>query len=738
MIKRIELMNDWRFRLTDNDAFESIQLPHNHVELPFNYFDETCYQKVSTYERTLTIPKLLENQVTKLRFEGVMAYAKVYVDGEFLGEHKGGYTPFEFTLPQVLEDQETHQLRVFVDATEREDIPPFGGQIDYLTYGGIYREVSIDIYSPLRIENAKYEAYQTLLPEKGLRGQILVVSETEAEGHLRVNLVDQKGALVATNETVLRVEAGDQWVQVDFGLLKEIQLWSLDKPYLYEIKASLNEDIFVTRFGFREAVFQADGFYLNGERVKIRGLNRHQSWPYVGYAMPKRVQEKDADILKSQLHLNLVRTSHYPQSIHFLNRCDEIGLLVFEEIPGWQYIGDEAWQAVAVENVREMIERDWNHPSVILWGVRINESADNHDFYEKTNDMARRLDTTRAIGGVRCIDNSEFLEDVYTMNDFVNDGRGTYLREQQSVTGRADKVPYLVTEYNGHMYPTKIYDNEERQAEHVLRHAQVQHASYADPYITGAIGWCAFDYNTHKDFGAGDRICYHGVMDMFRNEKFAASVYKSQVSPDVEAVLKPVTFWARGERSIGGILPLIVLTNCDYITVSFGASEALRVDKRAPELGSLPYPPIIVDMEAIPPSKLGEWGMRWEDGIIRGYVNNQLVSTVHMSKNPLPTTLIAVADDNQLTSGVKDATRVIVKLLDQAGQVLPFSDAIISVTLDDESQNLGRIQGPSQFTLQGGQFGFYLETNGKPGQLRCAINILNMKLASVELAIEIA
>ena len=155
------------------------------------------------------------------------------------------------------------------------------------------------------------------------------------------------------------------------------------------------------RFGFRSAEFTKNGFILNGNPLKIRGLNRHQSFPYVGYALGKSAQYKDAEILKYDLRINLVRTSHYPQSKHFLNRCDEIGLLVFEEIAGWQHIGDKEWQNKSIENVQNMIERDWNHPSIILWGVRINESPDNHEFYLKTNQVAHQLDSTRQTGGVR-------------------------------------------------------------------------------------------------------------------------------------------------------------------------------------------------------------------------------------------------------------------------------------------------------------------------------------------------
>ena len=142
---------------------------------------------------------------------------------------------------------------------------------------------------------------------------------------------------------------------------------------LYEVKTELLQngnvlDENITLFGFRTAVFLQDGFYLNGKKVKLRGLNRHQSYPYVGYAMPESMQKRDADILKNELGVNAVRTSHYPQSRHFVERCDELGLLVFTEIPGWQHIGDEIWKKQAVENVKDMVEQYRNHPSVILWG----------------------------------------------------------------------------------------------------------------------------------------------------------------------------------------------------------------------------------------------------------------------------------------------------------------------------------------------------------------------------------
>ncbi len=734
MIERMGLMNGWLFspewqdgmeRRAEGHSFVPVSLPHAAAELPLNYFDERSYQKVSCYRTTLPAFSLSGGRRAILRFEGVMAAATVWVNGRLLGEHKGGYTPFEFDATDRCRGDGSDELTVRADARERPDVPPFGGQIDYLTYSGIYREVYLDLSAPLRIRNVRAECASPLAAEKSLTLRVFAANAGgAARGTAEASLLDPSGRVVASVSAPVTVSAGESEFSLELTRLGGLFLWSPDSPTLYTAVCSLKgdcpgepADTFTFRYGFRTAEFRPDGFYLNGERLKIVGLNRHQAWPYVGYAMPARSQRRDADILKYELRVNLARTSHYPQSPRFLDRCDEIGLLVFEEIPGWQHIGDDDWKALATENVREMVERDWNRPSVVLWGVRINESQDDDAFYARNNALAHSLDRSRQTGGVRYLERSRLLEDVYTMNDFSLDGGAVALRSQRAVTGLDHDVPYLVTEYNGHMYPTKKTDSEERQIEHVIRHLRVQDASFGDPLIAGAVGWCAFDYNTHKDFGSGDRICHHGVMDIFRIPKFASYVYASQTPPSRGVVLKPVTRWARGERSVGGILPLVVLTNCDSIGITFGANEEIRITERGGEYPNLPYPPFVVDSRHIPPEKVGAWGMVWEEGLITGYVGGEAAAVARFAGNPVGETLAAVADDRELAAGAKDATRVVVSVNDQAGNPLPYGDAVVSATIEGPA----RILGPSTFALIGGSRAFWVESSGTPGSVRVAV-----------------
>lgn len=733
-------------------AFMPICLPHTNIELPYNYFDDKAFQFISCYKRKLSLNPSWNGQRLFLDFEGVMTYARVYINSNFAGEHKSGYTPFSLEITHLVSFIQDNEITVVVDSTEREDIPPFGGQIDYLTYGGIYRDVYLRVVSPTFIENVFVTTPDVLQAEKQLLSEITINGTPSPSGYSLETILEDEEHIIAS----AKVDLSHPAVKTALTNLKNIKLWSLSEPNLYHIthillKDGKEIDRHQVRIGFRDIKFLPEGFYLNGHKIKLAGLNRHQSYPYVGYAMPKRVQQKDADIMKYELGLNVARTSHYPQSRHFLDRCDEVGLLVFEEIPGWQHIGNESWQNQVLQDVEAMIINDRNHPSIFLWGVRINESQDRHVLYSRTNQLAKSLDPSRPTGGVRYLANSEFLEDVYTMNDFIHDngygeylatvirdyqtydhlqgqnGRQIALRDPKTVTGLDREVPYMVTEYNGHMYPTKRFDQEERSVEHALRHARVQNAAYSNKNISGAIGWCAFDYNTHADFGSGDKICYHGVMDMFRIPKFAAYAYRSQKSAEEEIVLEPATYWARGERSVGGVIPLVIFTNCDEVKFYYGSTlkGTFTPDKNA--FPALPHPPIIVD------EMTGDWGMYWEDAALIGFIDGKEVLCKNYSRNPLPTHFEVHADDTTLNAGDWDATRVVVKCTDQLHNTMPFFMEPIQIDVRGE----GKLIGPNQISLIGGQTAFWVKTTGMQGDINIAVNCpaLN-KVENITIAVE--
>ncbi len=710
----------------DDSGFDHVVVPHTNRRLPWHSFDEKSYEFVSLYRRPFKLPAEAKGRRVFVDFEGVMTASTVWINGQKLGEYKGGYTPFSFELtPHVNWDGE-NLLAVDVDSTERADIPPFGYEIDYLTFGGLYREVALRIVPDTYIENLFAMPKDVLSNHPSLEVRCFLdgpASSWSTPRTLEVELLDGDRVVSKASQKVAAKPPTQQEMAlqaVTLSNLGQIRLWDLQHPQLYTVRVRLLEqgkvvDEDTRRFGFREATFTDQGFSLNGKVIKLRGLDRHQTFPFVGQAMPGRVQRRDALILRNQLKCNIVRTSHYPQSRHFLDACDEIGLLVLEEIPGWQHIGDLAWQAISVDNVRRMVRRDWNHPSVILWGVRINESRDNHDFYVRTNAMAHSLDPSRQTGGIRYFQESEFLEDVFTMNDF-----GWPLKPP-------NHPKYLNTEFVGHTYPTKTIDSLERLREHTIRHARVHDELASNPQYAGGIGWCAFDYNTHSNFGSGDRICYHGVSDIFREPKPAAGFYKSQCEPEEEIVLEPAFHWARNDESIGFTVAL-VSSNCDHLKFWVDDSNGYRlVNEGDPDRKQFPhlrYAPFSVP--------LGEQLRDWGDLRIDGYIGGKLVISKKYSGKGIDQQFLLLPDDTELFADGADTTRVVLRVNDEYGQVRPFANDPIIFQLDGPAE----IIGDNPFALIGGTGAIWIRAKEQPGTvtLRGTHPILGVQQVTFRLA----
>ncbi len=704
MAERTNINRHWRFLASDpedaegvgfdDSGWQLVNLPHSNKLLPHHAFDDAEYQFISWYRKQVAIPDSARAGRAFLDFDGVMTACEVYVNGEPLGEHKGGYTPFSVDLTGRVEPAKAALVALRVDSTERQDIPPFGGVVDYLTFGGIHRDVFLRTCGRSYIRDVFAKGID-VLTSPCLEADIEVEEPSEGQS-LTLTLKDSAGATIAESSASVRGNA----TQMRLENLGNLRLWSLDAPYLYGVELTLKDpdgaplDSHSFRFGFREARFCKDGaFRLNGQVVKLMGLDRHQTYPYLGGAAPARLQRRDADILKFELAVNIVRTSHYPQSPHFLDRCDEVGLLVFEEIPGWQYLGDEAWKEVSKQNVREMILRDRNHPCIVLWGVRINESLDDHDFYSETNRIAHELDPTRQTGGVRYFLDSEFLEDVFTYNDFSK--------------GVVDPkhLPHLITEFNGHMFPTKTWDCEERRVEHALRHAKIQSLQMLDERISGAIGWCAFDYNTHSIFGSGDRICYHGVCDIFRLPKWAAYAYASQADPQKRIVLEVASTYTMGDRAEAGVEPLVIFSNCDRLRVYVGEEFRGEFFPAVRDYPGLPHPPFII-------TKLGElWGDKWRDLTVEGYLADRKVAEVKRACDPLPAALKVWADSCELLADGQDMTSLNFQIVDKYGHVCPYTSEIVTL----EAEGPVDIIGANPFPPQGGQGAVYLKAKDTPG-----------------------
>ena len=752
----IPFNNGWLFTEDFDGGFENavaVRLPHTAKEIPYNYADCTGYQMVCGYRKRFHAPEDWRGKRLLLRFDGAAHKAAVFCNGAEAGRHACGYTAFTVDITDHVVFGAENTIDVRLDTRESLNIPPFGFVIDYLCYGGLYREVTLEVRECGYIEEA-------LLENTDLREIRLRISSASA--HVITDIIDPEGRTAASavgKEFTLSVPDG--------------KLWTLESPVLYTARIRACEagrviDERCVRFGFRTVRFENDGFYLNGEKVKLRGLNRHQSYPYVGYAMPASIQAFDADILKYELGVNAVRTSHYPQSQHFIDRCDELGILVFTEIPGWQHIGDEAWKKQAVINTEEMVRQYMHHPSVMLWGVRINESQDCDELYRLTNKAARSIDGSRQTSGVRYLEKSRLLEDVYAFNDFSHSGDNAGLKAKSAVTSKKNK-PYLVSECNGHMFPTKPFDDERHRLSHALRHAKVLDAMYAADDVCGVFPWCMFDYNTHQDFGSGDGICYHGVMDMFRNPKLAAAVYASQSENAPCCVVS--SSMDIGEHPAGDIGRVFVFTNADSVRLYKNDVFVKEFFPCRDEYPALPHPPVLVDdfiggmletqehfepkvaadvkyclnaiekfgPSALPAGAIAKFaklmlfkGFKFSDGyeLYGRYVSNwggeatvwrfdavkngEVVKSVIKMPGQQVQLEISVSSTHLTEGDTYDAAAVRIRALDGHGNPAVYWQEPIALRCDEGLE----IIGPHVISLKGGSGGTYVKTRGVAGKAR--------------------
>jgi len=334
----------------------------------------------------------------------------------------------------------------------------------------------------------------------------------------------------------------------------------------------------------------------------------------------------------------------------------------------------------------------------------------------RTNAMAHKLDPSRQTGGIRYFQESEFLEDVFTMNDF-----GWPLKPP--IHGK-----YLNTEFVGHTYPVKQIDNDELQREHTVRHARVHDTLASNPQYAGGIAWCAFDYNTHSDFGAGDRICYHGVSDIFREPKPAAGFYMSQIDPDKAVVIEPAFHWAIGDEPTH-LQAIMVCSNCDHLKLFLinDGKEKLAYEG-GPDRKQFPH-------LQYPPFNFGT-GDSWDWGDLRieGYLNGKLVGTKLISGRGVDTKFVLQPDDLELVADGADTTRVVMRVTDEHGNVRPFADDAIALTLDGPATLIG----DNPFALFGGRGAVWVRARQTAGKVRLTARHPRLGEQVVELEIAAA
>jgi len=556
---------------------------------------------------------------------------------------------------------------------------------------------------------------------------------------LRVELRD-RGRAIAVVEQALQIDdAGETVTMFPLQNLGDVRFWDTDNPHLYELVTTLMAGgkavhEYRLRIGLREAQFDVDGFFLNGRRFRLFGLDRHELFPYVGAAMPRRVMRRDAEILKQELNCNIVRCSHYPQSPAFLDACDELGLMVWEETPGWQYVGDDAWKDLVVRDVQDMVRRDRNRPSVVIWGVRVNESANDPALYQRTTAAAKALDDSRPASGSMTPDSlktwQNWKEDVFAFDDYHAEPDGS-VGIREPLPG----VPYMLAEAVGQFAygPGKRgFTNKYRRAgdllmqtRQALLHAQAHSRAAAFPRMAGVIAWCAYDYGSLVN--SYDAVKCPGVADGFRIPKLGASFYLAQVSPKVRPIIQPNFCWDFGPKSPNGPgKGAVIFSNCDRLEIYIGGKHLATAAQDRANFPNLEHPPFFCDLECD--------GAHSPELRIDGYVGGRLALSRSFSSDTTKDTLSLKADDRELVGDGSDATRLVFQVVDKFGAARAFATGQVAF----EFAGPGSIVGDNPFNLEpsGGVGAVWIKSApGGAGRVRITATHSSLGKKSVEIAI---
>jgi len=686
----------------DDHGYERVSVPHANIITPHETFDPELFRFVSWYRKHFRPDEGFRGKQVLIEFQGVMTVADVYLNGHLLGHHEGGYTPFSIDLTPALQFGTENVLAVRVDSREQKQVPPEGADkmFGYYLFGGIQRDVVLRVVDPLHIERVYYTTVK-IEPQVEEEAQVTVTNTRSASmnGTLALHLLDSQGIEVAGTEIPGQLAPGEtRNFRLSLDNLHGIQLWDVDHPNRYVMVAELRDasaviDRVRTWIGFRTIRWDAvtGQFILNGRPLKLRGMNRHQTFAYVGGAAPNRLQRRDARVLKYELGLNMMRSSHYPPDPEFLDECDRIGLLVMDEFPSWQFIGKSAyWQDKAVEAVRDMILRDRNHPSIILWGVRGNEASpqesDDRDLYSKTYGLAHELDPTRPPAGARLSDtwHGKFVpEEVVAVNDYYN--WSDPARWPQPVTAK----PWLITEF-GHPKQYPVWAGENELLRFALNWMTYLEGIYGHPEIAGGVGWAAFDYNSPEFDTPVAVTAHHCVNDIFRLPKgFGAYALASQADASIYGpMVKIMSYWRNSDQG-----KIYVASNASEVELLINGKSLGRA--KPTEFPHIPHPLFAFKVASFDPGEVE--ARAWMDG--------KIVATDKVRTPGRARRLVLNSDDSHLVADGADMTRVIAEAVDETGTRVPTEDRRIFVEVKN-----GRFIGENPIHLEGGRIVFYVQT----------------------------
>ena len=686
----INFNNGWRFFKGDvakdeaaypnfNDAnWELVNLPHTpeidklRPRPPYHYIGTVWYRKRFTLNRTWKDKKIF------IEFGAANTKTDVWVNGVHLLTHYGGYLPFIVDVTDyVTYGNKKNVIAVKVNNEPDPDTPI--GNPTWFNWGGIYRDVTLRVTDKLHITDAVYEnkpasggifvtyphvdkKSATVLVKTHIRNEY----DVEKTFTLKTTIIDKDNNVVVStqNNYTLKALSDKQFSQT--LIVQNPLLWHPNHPYLYTVISEILEagklvDVVRTRIGIRKIEFSHEGFKINGERLILMGVNRMQDYPYVGYAMPKSGQVRDAIKIK-EAGFNFVRTSQYPPDPSFLDACDELGLMVMIPIPGFQYMGGELFRKRSYQDMRDLIRRDRNHPCVILWELSLNETYFDREYAQKAVEIGHEEYPGAYIAGW-------LYDDIYDV----------YLRNADHVPSAWEykgRKPLVINEYGHWRYRLPISDEiflstsdvlrsdgEKRLLKQARNHQESLNKNRSLPFLCGDALWVFADY-----------ACYpQGIVDCYRYPKFSYYFYQSQRDPNIifpNIDSGPMVYIANYWTHYFLADEIVVFSNCEQIKLYLNGR---LIDTRSPDKDEnskyLAHPPFT--FKNIP----------WEPGELKaeGLIGGKVVAT-HTVRTPgTPKRIKVWIDTTGCGSKVRGKNNLFVfaEVVDENGTLVNYYDGII-------------------------------------------------------------
>ena len=737
-----------------------VSLPDGIEYLPTEASGCINYQGKVWYRKHFTPDAALKGKKLFLHFEAIMGKSKVFVNGKLLTEHFGGYLPVIADVTDVLDWNGDNVIAVWADNSDDPSYPPGKAQdvLDYTYFGGIYRDCWLIAHNNVFITDPNYEnevaggglfvafgKVSDALAEVQLKIHVRNATKNPFSGRVEYMLLQPDGTEVARLSDKIQVKAGRATTVSDRMPVKQPMLWTPSTPTLYNLLVRVLDkegnviDGYRRRIGIRSIEFKGkDGFYLNGRPYgkPLIGANRHQDFAIVGNAVANSIHWRDAKKLKD-VGMEIIRNAHCPQDPAFMDACDELGLFVIVNTPGWQFWNDAPEFAQRVySDIRNVVRRDRNHPSVWLWEPILNETWYPADFAKNTRDI---------------VDAEYPYPYCYSGSD--SEARGhenfpvyfAHPANMQDASKEIDPTKTYFTrewgdnvdDWSSHNSPSRVARNWGEQPMRV----QAQH--YACPYYpvtsydvlykqspqhVGGCLWHSFDHQRgyHPD------PFYGGLMDVFRQPKYSYYMFMAQrpaVKNDRNAGSGPMVYIAHEMTPFSG-KDVTVYSNCDEVRLTFnkgGKTYTYKKDKNRPGMPS----PVITfpDVYDFMVDKAFSRTQKQDDVYLlaEGLIDGKVVATHKVVPARRPEKILLWMDNEgtDLKADGSDFVTVVAAVADKNGNIKRLNNYNIRFSIEGEGRLLG---GPGVLAnpvpVKWGTAPVLVQSTLKPGKIRITASVL--------------